>query len=167
MLLLVGFGFGLAGYWVCGFAVQTGGVGDARAALISPLPAPERGALDDELGVKLGGHHWGLMGSAGFFLVTDDSTREGLARLFLAQAVLVLITVAAALGAGLERARLPAMAAIAFVTGALIDPLIANWVWGGGLAGGTGPGSSASDTGSSISAGPGSSMKVRALSPSL
>ncbi len=39
MLLLAGVLFGLIGYWVGGFAVQTGGIGDAHAALAQDSPA--------------------------------------------------------------------------------------------------------------------------------
>jgi Amt family ammonium transporter len=132
MLLLIGVLFGLAGYWIGGFAVQTGGVGDAHAALAQPLAMAQRSALDHELGITTGDHHWGLMGSSGFFLMTDETTRADTAMLFLAQAALLAIAVAAALGAALERGRLLAMAVLSFLIGAVIYPLVANWVWGGG-----------------------------------
>jgi Amt family ammonium transporter len=131
-LLLVGVLFGLTGYWIGGFAVQTGGIGDAHAALAQPLPAVERSALDHELGPMVFGHHWGVMGSSGFFLATDDPVRNGIATLFLVQAALLTIAVAAALGAALERGRLLAMAFCAYLIGVLIYPLFGNWVWGGG-----------------------------------
>jgi Amt family ammonium transporter len=137
-LLLVGVLFGLTGYWIGGFAVQTGGVGDAHAALVQPFLPAEKGALDHELGPVVFGHHWGLMGSAGFFLATDagpapdDSSRNSIAVLFLIQAALLAIVVAAALGAALERGRLLAMAFCAYLIGVLVYPLFANWVWGGG-----------------------------------
>lgn len=138
ILLLVGTVFGLAGYWMGGFAVQTGGIGDTHAALAGPWTPQERGALDHELGLMAGGHYWGFMGSAGFFLLSDDAARAALAGVFLAQAALVALAVAAALGAALERARLLGMAVLAFLTGAVIYPLMANWVWGGGWLAGLG-----------------------------
>ena len=137
-LLLVGVLFGLTGYWIGGFAVQTGGVGDAHAALAQPLLPAEKSALDHELGIMAFGHHWGFMGSSGFFLATDagpapdDSARGDIATLFLVQAALLAIAVAAALGAALERGRLLAMAICAYLIGVLVYPLLANWVWGGG-----------------------------------
>jgi Amt family ammonium transporter len=131
-LLLVGVLFGLTGYWIGGFAVQTGGIGDTHAALTQAVPAAERTALNHEVGPVLFGHHWGLMGSSGFFLVTDDSTRDGIAVLFLAQAALLTIVVAAALGGALERSKLLAMGFCAYLFGWLVYPLLANWVWGGG-----------------------------------
>ena len=129
-LLLVGVVFALIGYWIGGFAVQTGGIGDAYAALAGPFGVTQKSALDHELSFMVMGHHWGLMGNSGFFLMTED--RPNVALLFLGQAALLVIAVAAALGAALERGRLVAMAVSAFLIGALIYPLLANWVWGGG-----------------------------------
>jgi Amt family ammonium transporter len=139
-LLLAGVFFALIGYWAGGFAVQSGGIGDGHAALAQPLPDNERTALDHELGPMLADHHWGLMGSSGFFLITDGidhngnswDSQGGGAALFLAGAAFLVITVAAAFGAGLERARLLPMAVGAFLTGAILYPLLANWTWGGG-----------------------------------
>jgi Amt family ammonium transporter len=131
-LLLLGAAFALAGYWAGGFAVQAGGIGDAHAALPGPLVLDERGALDHELGFMAGGHHWGFMGSAGFFLSADESSREAMAALFLVQAAGLVVAVGAMLGAALERGRILAMSVMAFLAGAVIYPLIANWIWGGG-----------------------------------
>ena len=131
-LLLIGVLFALTGYWIGGFAVQTGGIGDAHAALAEPLPPAESSSLDHELGVMAGGHHWGFMGSAGFFLASDDQARTGIATLFLMQAALLALAVAAALGAALERGKLLAMGFCAALIGVLIYPFFANWVWGGG-----------------------------------
>jgi len=129
-LLVVGVIFGLIGYWMGGFAVDTGGVGDAHAAL--PQPIPGRSALDHELGFTAMGHHWGIMGSSGFFLMTDDPANNASALLFLSQAVLLALAVATALGASLERSRVLSMAVFSFIIGCVIYPLFANWVWGGG-----------------------------------
>lgn len=131
-LLLLGVTFALIGYWIGGFAVQTGGIGDAHAALAQPLAPAEKNGLDHELGFIALGHHWGIMGSSGFFLATDDGARNSTALLFLTQAALLVIAVASALGAALERARILAMVVSAYLIGVLIYPLLANWVWGGG-----------------------------------
>jgi Amt family ammonium transporter len=131
-LLLVAVLFALTGYWIGGFAVQTGGVGDAHAALAQGLPETEQNTLDHELGVMAFGHHWGFMGSSGFFLSVDESARTGIAGLFLWQAAFLAIVVAAALGAALERGRILALAIGAFLVGVLVYPLPANWIWGGG-----------------------------------
>ncbi|MCE0522245.1 MAG: hypothetical protein LV480_04975 [Methylacidiphilales bacterium] len=131
-LLLVGVLFGFTGYWIGGFAVQTGGVGDTHAALSQPVMPAEKSVLDHELGPMAFGHHWGVMGSSGFFLTTDDSSRNGIATLFLIQAAMLTIAVAAALGAALERGKILAMAFCAYLIGVLVYPLLANWAWGGG-----------------------------------
>jgi Amt family ammonium transporter len=131
-LLLVGVVFGLIGYWMGGFAVQTGGIGDSHAALAQSIPAAGRNALDHELGFTTFGHHWGIMGSSGFFLITDETASNGSPALFLTQAALLALVLAATLGTSLERVRLVAMAVFAFLVGVFIYPLLANWVWGGG-----------------------------------
>ena len=131
-LLLVGLVFGLIGYWMGGFAVQTGGIGDAHAALSGSLMSSDKSALDHELGFMFRGHYLGLMGSSGFFLIGDETTRNGMASLFLSQMALLAIAIAVALSAALERGRLLAMAVTAYLIGAVIYPLFANWVWGGG-----------------------------------
>jgi Amt family ammonium transporter len=139
-LLLLGVFFALIGYWAGGFAVQSGGVGDTHAALTEALPDEERTALDHELGPMLSGHHWGLMGSSGFFLITDGTVRNenppnnrgDIAVQFLTGVAFLVIAVAAALGAALERGRLLPMTVGAFLIGAILYPLLANWTWGGG-----------------------------------
>jgi Amt family ammonium transporter len=132
VLLLVGTIFSLIGYWMGGFAVQNGGVGDAHAAVAYSVISGGTNGLDHELGLMVSGHHWGLMGNSGFFLAADPGSISGITALFLGQAALLAIAVAAALGASLERGRLMAMAIVAFLAGTLIYPLFANWVWGGG-----------------------------------
>jgi len=131
-LLLVGIMFGLTGYWMGGFAVQTGGVGDAHAALSEAIPHASRNALDHELGFLFNGHHFGLMGSSGFFLTIDPSELESIAEVFLIQVALVALAIATALGGALERGKIAAFGIFAFLIGSLIYPLLANWVWGGG-----------------------------------
>ncbi len=131
-LLLVGSLFGLAAYWIGGFAVQTGGIGDAHAALSTLAPPATGESLDHELGFTAAGHHWGVMGNSGFFLVTGHPAAGPIATLFLVQAAALLIAVTAALGSALERSKLVPIACFAFLIGALIYPLTANWIWGGG-----------------------------------
>jgi Amt family ammonium transporter len=137
-LLLVGAMVSLLGFWIGGFALQSGGMGDTKAALIQSPDRPTASALDHELGFLAFGHHWGIMGSSGFFLATDDASRNSIAALFLTQAAMMLIAVLAALGAALERAKVLAMAFCAYLIGVLIYPLFANWVWGGGWLAETG-----------------------------
>jgi Amt family ammonium transporter len=131
-LLLTAVMFALVGYWVGGFAMQCGGMGDAHAALPAPADPSAVSGLDHELGFMAGGHHWGFMGSAGFFLSSDADSRAALAALFLGQAMLLALAVTAAFGGALERARILAVAIISFLAGTLLFPLVGNWIWGGG-----------------------------------
>jgi len=127
-LLLIGTLAGVLGFWIGGFALQSGGMGNSHAALMQPPDRATASALDYEIGI----HNWGIMGSSGFFLASDDEARNSIAALFLAQAAMVLIVIAAALGAGLERAKVLSMVFCAYLIGFLIYPLFANWAWGGG-----------------------------------
>jgi Amt family ammonium transporter len=137
-LLLVGTLVGLLGFWIGGFALQSGGMGDAHAALMAPPDPSASSALDYEVGFFAFGHHWGIMGSAGFFLAGDEASRNSIAVLFLVQGAMVLIAIAGALGAALERARMLAMIFCAYLVGFIIYPLFANWTWGGGWLAETG-----------------------------
>jgi len=129
--LVAGVVFMLLGFWAGGFAMEMGGVGDARASLVT-APTPGLTGLDHELGFYAGGRFWGLMGSAGFFLASDADARGPAAAMFLGQATLFGLAVLAALGGALERARILALAILSFLAGTLIFALPANWVWGGG-----------------------------------
>jgi ammonium transporter, Amt family len=131
-LLVAGVVFGLLGFWVGGFAMQSGGMGDPHAALPSPANPLAVSGLNHELGLPMGGHFWGVMGSAGFFLSSDADSRKAMGALFLGQVVLLALAVTIALGGALERARILALAIISFMVGTLIYPLLANWIWGGG-----------------------------------
>jgi Amt family ammonium transporter len=131
-LLVAGLVFALIGFWLGGFAMQSGGIGDAHAALAVPADPAAANGLNHELGIPVGGRFWGVMGSSGFFLASDAGSRNATAALFLGQAVLLALAVTAALGGALGRARILAMAIVSFLIGTLVYPLLANWVWGGG-----------------------------------
>jgi Amt family ammonium transporter len=132
-LVLLGTVFALIGFWVGGFAVEMGGVGDAHAAITRMEAMPlDRGTLDHELGLPAMDHHWGLMGSEGFFLETATGSSAPLWMPFLLQAGLLVLAAGAAMGGWLERGRLTAAAVGAFLLGVLLEPLIGNWTWGGG-----------------------------------
>ena len=131
-LLLCGVVFALVGFWLGGFAVQSGGMGDAHAALPAPVDPAAAAGLNHELGLPIDGGFWGVMGSAGFFLAADADARNSTAALFLGQAALLALAITVALGGALERARILSLAIISFLFGTLVYPLLANWVWGGG-----------------------------------
>jgi len=124
MMNFMVYGFGLFAYWVCGFAIQMGGVG-AVANLGGTAP------LSGEFTVNLLGKTWGLFGTNGFFLsgVTYD---VGVMVMFLFQMVFMDTTTTIVTGAAAERWKFAAFAISTFFLGALTYPIFANWAWGGG-----------------------------------
>jgi Amt family ammonium transporter len=52
---------GMFAYWVCGYALQMGGVGASRRS-------GRHGGLNSEFTINLFGHSMGLFGMKGFFL---------------------------------------------------------------------------------------------------
>ena len=86
---------GMLGYWICGFALQMGGVG-AIAALGGTPP------LTSEYSINLFGKAFDLFGTKGFFL-TGDAYDVGVLTLFLFQMVFMDTTVTIPTGAMAER----------------------------------------------------------------
>lgn len=113
-------------YYVCGFALQFGGVG-----LVSDDPDFARLLAEwSPLDLKLG-PGWGLVGLRGFLLSEEVVQGEGL-WLFISQ--LALVTTAALLPLVTLNGRVPRlpMVVLAGVTAAVCYPLMGNWVRGGG-----------------------------------
>lgn len=114
------------GYFATGFAFHLGG-----AAVFSDRPG--LGGLDSIWSPldRTRGLGWGVIGLKGFFLSRGADTPEGLA-LFAAYlpmaATAALMPVMALFG----RARGGWVALLGLLTGALLFPLAACWVWGGG-----------------------------------
>jgi len=115
---------GMLGYWVCGFALQMGGVG-AVASLGGG------GALDSEFTINLFGHAFGLFGTKGFFLsgMTYDAV---IFSIFLFQMVFMDTTATIPTGAMAEGWTFKSFVVYGFFIAAIVYPLYANWVWGGG-----------------------------------
>ncbi|MBI5886612.1 MAG: ammonium transporter [Deltaproteobacteria bacterium] len=115
---------GMLGYWVCGFALQMGGVG-AVASLGGGA------ALDSEFTINLFGHAFGLFGTTGFFLsgMTYDAV---IFSIFLFQMVFMDTTATIPTGAMAERWTFKSFVVYGFFISAIVYPLYANWVWGGG-----------------------------------
>src|SRR5262245_64294508 len=59
------YAIGMLGYWICGYALQMGGVGGV--AVLGGTPT-----LNHEVVVNVAGHPWGLFGLKGFFLSGDN-----------------------------------------------------------------------------------------------
>ncbi len=115
---------GLLGYWICGFALQFGGVG-AIAALGGTAP------LNSEFVVTLFGHPFGLWGTKGFFL-GPDVYDVGVFALFLFQMVFMDTTCTIPTGAMAERWKWSSFLAYGFFISMFVYPIFGNWVWGGG-----------------------------------
>jgi ammonium transporter, Amt family len=119
------YGLGMLGYWICGFALQMGGVGS-----IANLGGGT-GLLDGEFVIKLFGKDFGLFGMRGFFLsgVTYDTS---IFALFLFQMVFMDTTATIPTGTMAERWTFKSFIIYAFFIAMFTYPLYANWVWGGG-----------------------------------
>jgi Amt family ammonium transporter len=115
---------GMLGYWICGFALQMGGVG-AVAALGGTPP------LSHEFVLNLFGKPFGLFGMSGFFL-GSDAYDVGVFTLFLFQMVFMDTTVTIPTGAMAERWKWSSFVIYGFFMSMFVYPLFANWVWGAG-----------------------------------
>jgi Amt family ammonium transporter len=115
---------GMIGYWICGFALQMGGVG-AVSALGGTAP------LSHEHVITLFGKPFGLFGTAGFFMGADVYD-VGVFTLFLFQMVFMDTTVTIPTGAMAERWKWSSFLVYGFFMSMFVYPLFANWVWGGG-----------------------------------
>jgi len=115
---------GMLGFWICGYALQMGGVG-AVGALGGTAP------LNHEFTINLFGHTFGLFGLKGFFL--SSSTYDvGVFALFLFQMVFMDTAGTIPTGAMAERWKFSAFIVFGFFMSMFVYPLYANWVWGGG-----------------------------------
>lgn len=119
------YGIGMLGYWICGFALQMGGVG-GMASL-----AGGTGLLDGEATLTLFGKEFGLFGTRGFFL-SGVSYDASIFALFLFQMVFMDTTATIPTGAMAERWSFKNFVVYGFFISMLVYPLYANWVWGGG-----------------------------------
>jgi len=119
------YGIGMLGYWVCGFALQMGGVGGVATL------SGGTGLLDGEFVIKLFGKDFGLFGTKGFFLsgVTYDAA---IFSLFLFQMVFMDTTATIPTGTMAERWTFKSFVVYGFFIAMFTYPLYANWVWGGG-----------------------------------
>jgi Amt family ammonium transporter len=118
------YAIGLLAFWVCGFALQMGGVG-----ALGTLGGDTH--LSNEFTISLFGHDFGLFGTKGFFLPTEMFT-GGVAAMFLFQMVFMDTTATIPTGSMAERWKFSSFVIFSFVIGMLIYPIFANWTWGGG-----------------------------------
>lgn len=115
---------GMLGYWVMGFALQMGGVGG-----VATLGGGT--TLSNEFTISLFGKDFGLFGTTGFFLsgVSYDAVVYSI---FLFQMVFMDTTATIPTGSMAERWTFKSFIIYGFFISAIVYPLFANWVWGGG-----------------------------------
>jgi ammonium transporter, Amt family len=118
------YALGMLGYWICGYALQMGGVGAVAALGGTP-------GLNHEFTIELFGKTFGLFGMKGFFL-SGDTYDVGVFALFLFQMVFMDTAATIPTGAMAERWKFSAFVVFSFFMSMLVYPLYANWVWGGG-----------------------------------
>src|SRR4030095_9445155 len=116
---------GMLGFWICGYALQMGGVW-AVAVLGGTAP------LNHEVTVNLFGPPFGLFGLKGFFL-SGDTYDVGVFALFLFQMVFMDTAGTIPTGAMAERWKFSAFIVFGFFMSMLVYPIFANWVLGAGL----------------------------------
>jgi len=125
MMNFMVYGFGLFAFWVCGFAIQMGGVG--------PYTTLGGGAgLNSEYSISLFGKNFGLWGTHGFFMTHGGAYDVAAMVMFLFQMVFMDTALTIVTGAAAERWKYAAFAVSSVFMGALTYPLFANWAWGGG-----------------------------------
>ncbi|MFH1926654.1 MAG: hypothetical protein ABIK79_00575 [Chloroflexota bacterium] len=123
---LLSWGLAVLGYFVCGFALQFGGVGLLSEMEGLSLLTAEWSPLDLSWGAG-----WGLVGLRGFALNADASTL-GAYLLFFSQLPLVVTAVLIPVLSLVGRVRRSALLAIALLISAVVYPIVGNWIWGGG-----------------------------------
>ena len=91
----------------------------------------EQPLLAHEATITLFGKPFGLFGMSGFMLPTSMFT-AGVAATFLFQMVFMDTTATIPTGAAAERWKFSSFVIFSFILSAIIYPIYANWVWGGG-----------------------------------
>jgi Amt family ammonium transporter len=123
MNLLV-YPIGVLGFWLVGYGLMAGGH-PGWPSLGPALPGAH------ELGVRAGGHLFGLLGAARFALLAAPHDPSNLT-MFLFAAVFMDTAATIPTGAMAERWKFASFAVYALFMSMLLYPLYANWVWGGG-----------------------------------
>jgi ammonium transporter, Amt family len=121
------YGIGMLGYWAVGFAVAFGGVGLTGPTNLGVGLL----ALNKEAHITISGSDYGLFGYKGFFL-GPDTLDVGIAVLFLFQMVFMDTAATILTGAVAERWTWLSFMVWGVFVGAIIQPVVANWAWGGG-----------------------------------
>jgi ammonium transporter, Amt family len=117
------YAIGIIGFFFVGFGLQMGGVGAIFGG---------DAILAKEFTVNILGKSFGLFGMTGFMLHPLSTFTSGIAAMFLFQMVFMDTTATIPTGACAERWKFTSFVIFSFVISALIYPIYANWVWGGG-----------------------------------
>ncbi len=137
MMNFMVYSIAMLGFWLCGFAFQYGGNGDASTtpphsvSTVGSLGNNVGSVLNSELGFSIGGQYYGLIGNAGYCLL-GGSYDAGIFTLFLFEMVFMDTAATIPTGAMAERWRFLPFVVFSFCVGAFIYPIFGNWVWGGG-----------------------------------
>ena len=115
---------GMLGFWLTGFALQMGGAGPFATL-------GGGGTMNGEFVIHLFGKEFGLFGTKGFFL-SGQAYDASIFAMFLFQMVFMDTTATIPTGSMAERWSFKSFMVYGIVVGAVIYPLFANWVWGGG-----------------------------------
>lgn len=121
------YGIGMLAYWAVGFAIAFGGVGLTGPTNLGTGLL----ALNKEWSISISGVDYGIFGYKGFFL-SPNSLDVGIAVLFLFQMVFMDTAATILTGAVAERWTWMSFMIWGVVVGALVQPVVANWAWGGG-----------------------------------
>jgi Amt family ammonium transporter len=121
------YGVGMLAYWAVGFAIAFGGVGLTGPTNLGMGLL----ALNKEAHITISGSDYGIFGYKGFFL-TPGTWDVGIAVLFLFQMVFMDTAATILTGAVAERWTWVSFLCWGVFVGAIVQPIIANWAWGGG-----------------------------------
>ena len=116
---------GMFGYWVCGFAMQMGGVG--AVAALGGTRAPQQRVRRSPCSASRSAS-WARRASSW----APTSTTSGVFTLFLFQMVFMDTAVTIPTGAMAERWKWSSFLVYGFFMSMFVYPLFGNWVWGGG-----------------------------------
>src|SRR5437868_6733342 len=109
------YGFGLFAFWVCGFALQMGGVG--------PYTTLGGGfGMNGEYSISFLGKSWGLWGTHGFFLSHAGAYDAAVMVMFLFQMVFMDTALTIVTGTCAERWKFAAFGISSVFMGAFTDP---------------------------------------------
>jgi Amt family ammonium transporter len=118
------YAIGMLGFWIMGFALMFGGVGQvANLGMVANL--------NNEVTLHLFGKDFGLLGYKGFFLA-GSAYDVSVFTLFLFQMVFMDTAATIPTGAMAERWKFLSFCIYGFFISMIIYPIFGNWVWGGG-----------------------------------